>query len=154
MAQRPENHPPCEENSKHRARQRHLYGRRLFLVHQRRQWARNKKALSYFAVRKAANYRTRAPATGQTAQKNPREGAVSADCFEPGFTRWAPCWYFRRLAQHKASHRAKEGLPIFICWLKNVLPITNTAGEMFTAARLPMLSAFVRCGRARPRTTP
>jgi len=64
-------------------------------------------------------------------KKIPRKRAVLAGCFEPGSTRWGPYWSFRRFVQADATHRSKEGSPFFKCWLKNVLPITNTAGALF-----------------------
>ena len=65
-------------------------------------------------------------------KKIPRERAVLAGCFEPGSTRWGPYWSFRRFVQDDATHRSKEGSPFFKCWLKNVLPITNTAGALLS----------------------
>ena len=61
-------------------------------------------------------------------KKIPREYAVLAGCYEPGSTRWGPCLHFRRFGSTDATHRAKEGSPFYQCWLKNLLPITNTAG--------------------------
>ena len=43
-------------------------------------------------------------------KKIPRGGNVGG-CFEPGLTRWGPCWSFRRFELVDAAHRSKEGSP-------------------------------------------
>jgi hypothetical protein len=76
-------------------------------------------------------------------KKIPRKRAVLAGCFEPGSTRWGPCWSFRRFVQDDATHRSKEGSPFFKCWLKNVLPITNTAGVLFFKIHYSLRNLFL-----------
>jgi hypothetical protein len=48
--------------------------------------------------------------TGLVNKRNPRGRGVGG-CFEPGLTRWGPCWSFRRFERVDAAHRSKEGAP-------------------------------------------
>jgi hypothetical protein len=47
-------------------------------------------------------------------KKTPTEEVLEG-CFEPGLTKWGPCWSFRRFGLADAAHRSKEGSPFRKC---------------------------------------